>query len=170
MSSFNTPPTSAQSTQTGKRKKGRALVVFLISLVIAGGLTGITVWAFGPYWYPRFAGVQSQATVVAVGESTDSDGDTCENITVQFTDTHGRQHKVSPPYCIAGTDYHEDQTISIWYLPNDPEGFVTNGGDVGLAIGGGFLACCSLIALLWLLGSLLNLIAALLPQKKTVTP
>ncbi len=151
------------------------------------GLTGLVValFLFGlsflfiaifvyPGWRARLTGVETQATVVSLAdcpESSDSGGvvllpthalrplDNNVEPTIQFTDINGQTDQVQ--YNVCGS-YDIGETLSIWYVPSDPNSiFVTQDSTLFIIItiflGG--LGLVSVLLLLWFGGRFLFFLA-----------
>jgi hypothetical protein len=90
-----------------------------------------------PAWHARLNGIKTQGTVISTNDcsSSDSGGDVVLRAflpadsgnsvtpTIRFTDTQGQQIEVTDSVC---GDYTEGQTLTLWYLPNDPQTITTD--------------------------------------------
>ncbi len=138
------------------------------------GMGLLFVWIFiYPTWRARLTGVETQGTVVSLDVCEDSGGDMVlqpthalkaleDNVqpTIRFTDQQGQTHEVGYSFC--GT-YEVGETISLWYVPDDPESVFVPQDMLALIILTIFLGGMGLVGLLLVLilgGRFLFLLAA----------
>jgi hypothetical protein len=74
-----------------------------------------------PTWYVVLAGLSTQETVKRL-QDCGSEGRVTSKATVQFLNHAGKTHLASTPWC---GDCLTGETISLWYLPNDPDAIAT---------------------------------------------
>jgi hypothetical protein len=138
------------------------------------GMGLLFIWIFiYPTWRARLSGVETRGTVVSLDVCQDSGGDMVlqpthalkaleDNVkpTIRFTDQQGHTHEVDYSFC--GT-YEVGETISLWYVPDDPGSVFVPGDMVPLIIATillGGLAIVGLLLVLVLGGRFLFLLGA----------
>src|SRR5579862_2926060 len=111
------------------RQVKHPLVGVLVSFSILVALAIPAIWELVPASYTWLTGKQVQGIAYLVRDchQTDDNGDELYEVTFLYKDAQGQlQESTSGTDC--RSDFANGQSVSAWYLPNEPGGVLFNDG------------------------------------------
>jgi hypothetical protein len=111
----------------------RSVYVALAALCLAGlaVLGWLAAWFGVPAWYIRLIGTQTTGTATVIASCGVDDyatqGDNAETFRYifQFTDARGQVQRLTS-HSVCNNLYNDGEQITIWYMPNDLNSFLTS--------------------------------------------
>jgi hypothetical protein len=119
--------------------RGCSLGCVVACLLALAVLTIPALLLGAPAWRVRTQGVQAQGTATLAGscgssrDENGNEGPETFQVIIHFTDQQGRPHQVGSHWA-CNNFYDNGESVSLWYLPDDPSTFLTAGEAIWLYI------------------------------------